>query len=252
MKPDHEINGRYFANGYILRDIPRENNYVMIIQDKTKYQVDQSLPLGKCYVELYDTQKTGCSLFDIKLDKSGKAVVLTELPKELERGFKITPELENKADNLINEMNKESFDSFIENDKKREQSDDELALHIFRNKVILRMGPLADERFKHDYAICCLIIKAMQEYHRRMSEDVLNEEEKEAAIIDIKHIIKCVDLNERDKTIRLKTIEKLDRKSGISSGLFTKEDMIDFAKSCWNEPNSYEDTLNQWLESKKK
>lgn len=167
MKPGHEINGRYFVEAEVslrksgLKEILLNRHIVLFYTDTT----DQSLPLGKCFVELEKFYGVGNNsvAYEIKLDQSGKAVVLTELPI---------------GENEINPMfmkacqDAEFVNNLLMYDHKNQQSDDELAKNIFdkyyevyRNLHNKPAIPLEARQ---------MIFDTMQEYHRVKSEGLFS------------------------------------------------------------------------------
>lgn len=169
MKPDHEINGRYFVECKVAcTAMGNHSDKCIAINDNVIVGVldtPQSLPLGKCFVELEKFYGVGNNsvAYEIKLDEQGKAVVLTELPIE---------------ENEINPMfmkacqDAEFVNNLLMYDHKNQQSDDELAEKVltkFPCNRVLKAG----KEFWGRYTL----LKAMQEYHLVKSEGFFTKED---------------------------------------------------------------------------
>lgn len=164
MKPDIEINGRYFIEGRGYGNYEETLTFISILNsDLDDFSTDYNKEInGKCWVELektmpsakaitsYDAGKD-VSIYSIKLDQSGKAVVLTELPKKGNECYVCGKETYDMTyticDNCINK-------------KPKQQSPDELAEKVFEE--IVTNDPNSMTSFPD------IFYKAMQEYHRRM------------------------------------------------------------------------------------
>lgn len=158
MKPDIEINGRYFVEARGYGNYKKILTFISILNsDVDNFTIDYDKEInGKCWVELepyYSARRIMIARagevinpsYKIKLTESGKAIVLTELPKQ-SRMDKIHEQVKATRE-FMDVMAKQSSDKLAE----EILSDYEFEEHI-SNDV---------QYFKMD------VIKAMQEYHRR-------------------------------------------------------------------------------------
>lgn len=173
MKPDIEINGRYFVEGEVINDLNNEEKILthprgdIFINYEAK--INQSLPLGKCWVELekfINEWGKPKACFKIKLDQSGKAIVLTELPED--EKFKVN----------YNEIKQEDILEYKEHQSPDELAEEILSKHTGERGVYLRKGKIRGND----------ALDAMQEYHRMMSEGMFTKEDIIALMKWLKHL----------------------------------------------------------------
>lgn len=236
MKPDHEINGRYFVVGLVKENPNSGYKYIAIIPLRNSvliHETAQSLPLGKCFIELdkciYPFNQIEPEIkqkveYKIKLHE-GKAVVLTELPND---GFNdLNRVLDNRSLNVNRVFQKQ-------------QSLDELGI-----KISEVLDESEDWNFRCNHVknnICeeycnghCIefiktrdsLINIAQEYHRRMSEV---KSGKEIAMCECNHNVP-IEFAHGDEegnltysNCHIEYLEELLFKKRMSEGMFTKEE----------------------------
>ena len=185
MKPDHEINGRYFVEGEVFFHpqfctkviYERSSNDIILNHDL----IDLNQASGKCFVEverkiLDDLILNVCKVdYRIKLI-DGKAVVLTELPESVcypseDYYCKICDTKVDKP--CVDKPYCQATNYSIYPDLSKQKSDDELADNIV-DEVIAIIS--SDIRYQ--------LKSSMQEYHRRKSEGLFTKEDLENAFND--------------------------------------------------------------------